>query len=69
MIVDLDITTQRIFDLLSSTRGLVGQLEEVPNYVEVVEPERREPKVVLQVEVCTDRAQIADVDTDLGRKT
>ena len=69
MIVDLDITTQRIFDLLSSTRGLVGQLEEVPSYVEVVEPERREPKVVLQVEVWTDRAQIADMDTDLGRKT
>ena len=42
MIVDLDIATQRIFELLSSTRGLVGQLEEVPNYVEVVEPERRE---------------------------
>ena len=54
--------------MLLSTRGLVGQLEEVQNYVEVVEPERREPNVVLQVEVWMDRAEVVDVDNDLGSK-
>ena len=55
--------------LLVSTRELADQLEEVPNQVEVVKPERKEPNVALQVEVWVDHLEVVNGNIDLGRKT